>query len=309
MPIPLPPPLPPAPVGINPGDWTGSLNGLAFGPGTPYMVEAVDGWRSMSALALGGITSGSASTMPPPKGQSNGSWSVPFWMPKREVTLMFSLEQSQTTGQSWASVVQAFEAATQPNGAGVGTLSLQQDGLLTSVTGVVEDRGISTDFAYQFGSAKGPVKFLAFDPRRLAASLSASTLLPTSTGGLTWPVTWPISWPATQVTGVMSLINLGTATGPLTFTITGPCTGPTITQQETGLTLAFSPSLVINAGDTLVIDCEAQTALYNGQASRSGYLINRGWMGFAKGVNTFSFNAAAYNSSAALTVSAAPAYI
>jgi phage-related protein len=66
---------------------------------------------------------------------------------------------------------------------------------------------------------------------------------------------------------------------------------------------------VINAGDSLTIDCEAQTALYNGQASRSMYLMNRGWMGFAPGVNTFSFNAAAYNSSALLTVSAQPAYI
>jgi hypothetical protein len=271
------------------------------------MVEAIDGWRSMTALPLGGITSGSSSSLPAPKGNRNGAWSTPYWMPKREVTLMFSLEQSQTVGQSWGSVVQAFEAATQPNV--VGTLSFQLDGVTTSVTGVVEDRGLSTDFAYQFGSAKGPIKFLAFDPRRLAASVSASTNLPSSTGGLTWPITWPISWPATQVTGTASLSNPGTATGPLKFTIAGPCTGPTITQQGTGLTLAFSSSLVINAGDSLTIDCEAQTALYNGQASRSMYLMNRGWMGFAPGVNTFSFNAAAYNSSALLTVSAQPAYI
>lgn len=296
MPIPI---LGPSGVPFS-GDWIGSIGSMPFGPGTYLKLTGITGWLDANQAPLGG--SGS----PMPKQRANGSWPIPHYMPSRQLVVQLTVEAPQ--GALLEATIESLSAATAP-GVGLTSFTLQVGGLPLTVTGNVDSRIIPTTLDYLAGYSVAQITIDCDEPRKFAAPLSASTNLPTSTGGLTWPVTWPISWPATQVTGVTSLSNPGTATGPLTFTVAGPCMGPIITQQETGLTLAFSSSLVINAGDTLVVDCEAQTALYNGQASRSGYLVNRGWMGFAPGANTFSFNAAAYNSSALLTVSARPAYI
>lgn len=303
----MPIPAPPAQSPVYVGDWSGSLNGLSFGPGTPYQLVSLDGWRSMTSKPLGGIMTGaSASTLPAPKGYDNGAWSIPYWMDTREVQMVFAISPGTS---DWEAVIEAFEAATQPTGNNTASLTIQLGGVTTTVKGAVESRQIETDFAYQFGLAHAPVTFLAFDPRRFATTLTAVTGAPAVSGGLTVPFRVPFTIPSTVVSGQVSLANPGTANGPVTVTFTGPVTGPFVTHQQTGLVVAMASGFTVASGDTLVIDMEDQTVLYNGGASRSASVVTRGWMGFPPGGNTYGFGCASSGVGASMSVSATPSYI
>lgn len=290
-----------------PGDFSGSINGLAFGPGTPYNVVSLSGWKSQKSSPLGGMSSGVSSLLPSPKGFDNGAWPVAYWSGPREVGLTFNVVA--TSAVSFQAAMAALEAATLPTGSGTATLSIQLDGVTTTVSGAVPSREPATDFAYQFGLSVVPITFVAEDPRRMAANVMGVSSLPSTTGGLTVPFTVPFQINSTLVSGVVSLTNTGNTTGPLSFTISGPCTGPSITHRQTGLVLAFSSGFTVNSGDTLAIDAEAQTVLYNGQASRSAFVTNRGWPQFVPGANTYAFTAASYSPTASLSVTATPAYL
>lgn len=151
-------------------------------------------------------------------------------------------------------------------------------------------------------------QLVAADPRKMATALTTSTLLPAATGGLTIPFRIPFTIASTVVSGTCSLTNPGNVAGPVTLQINGPCSGPIVTHVSTGNQLVFASSLVLNAGEFLVIDMEAQTVLANGQSSRNGWITQRGWSYFDPGVNVWAFTAAVYNSASQLVVSGTPAW-
>lgn len=71
-------------------DWTGSINGIAYGDDTAYKLQGVTGWFDYTAAPLGGAQVGSGS-VPAPKSYDNGSWPVPYWVPSRDVTLVLEV--------------------------------------------------------------------------------------------------------------------------------------------------------------------------------------------------------------------------
>jgi len=150
------------------------------------------------------------------------------------------------------------------------------------------------------------IQVVAVDPRKLGTPLMGSTALPSSSGGLTIPFTVPFAINSTVVSGQVSLFNPGNETGPVTLRIDGPCTGPVITHVGSGLQLIFSASLTLGAGEFLLVDMEAHTAMAQGQSSRANWITSRGWSGFEPGSNTWAFTAASA-SAALLTVTCPPA--
>lgn len=159
----------------------------------------------------------------------------------------------------------------------------------------------TSDVAEQFS-----VQFLCEDPRRFGDEMTATTGLPSTSGGLTVPLTVPFSIGATSVSGVVGLTNPGDATGPVTLRIDGPVTGPVVTHVGSGKQLAFSSSLALGDGEWLLVDMDAHTALANGTASRGNTITSRGWSGFTPGDNSWAFSAAA--GSGQLTVTAIAAW-
>jgi hypothetical protein len=137
---------------------------------------------------------------------------------------------------------------------------------------------------------------------------------PATTDFLTVPatsgdaLTVPFSIDSTIVSGLVSLTNPGNEVGPVSLRIDGPCTGPVITHVASGAQLVFSSSLVLGAGEWIDVDMEAHEVLANGQASRAGWITERGWSGFDPGSNTWTFTAAAYDPNSKLTVSATPSW-
>lgn len=152
------------------------------------------------------------------------------------------------------------------------------------------------------------VQVFATDWRKFGTELSASTLLPSTSGGLLVPATVPFTVAATSVSGQVSLHNPGNEVGPVWLRIDGPTTGPVVTHASSGLMLTFSSSLVLQDGEWLDVDMEKHTVLANGQVSRSGYVTSRGWSGFVPGDNTWQFTAAAFNAASRLTVTAVPSW-
>jgi hypothetical protein len=284
------------------GDFSGFLNGLQFGLGTAYTTVGVTGWLDMAAAPLGG--GGSVS----PKATVNGSWYLPYFAPSRTVSIQLKILQTTSNFQP---ALDALSAATEPDaGAGPIAVTLQVGGVSTTAYGVVTARAIPTTLDYLAGYTTAQVDIFCFDPRRFGAALTSTLSLPMATGGLVVPFSVPVTLTTTQTTGVVTLTNAGKVAGPVTMRINGPISAPTITHQQSGSSLVFSSAAVVNAGDWLAIDCEAKTVLYNGQASRNGWLQTRGWFGFQPGANTIAFTTGgAYNSSAQLQVTATPAWL
>jgi hypothetical protein len=158
-----------------------------------------------------------------------------------------------------------------------------------------------TDLSWGFGVESD-------DWRKFGDELSGTTLLPSTTGGLSIPFTVPFTIAATTVSGQVSLNNPGNEVGPVRLRIDGPCTGPVVTHVSSGLQLVFSSSLVLGVGEWLDVDMEAHTVLANGQASRAGWVTRRGWSSFDVGDNTWSFTAAVFDPGSQLTVFATPAW-
>jgi hypothetical protein len=149
----------------------------------------------------------------------------------------------------------------------------------------------------------------ALDPRKYGPQVVASTGLPQVSGGLTWPVTWPMTWSGVAASGVVSIDNPGNITGPIVIRIDGPCTGPILRHDGTGAELVFSSTYDLPAGSWLTIDMERRTILEGDTASRNGFVTDRGWFGLEPGHNDIIFDSQAYNSSALMTVTTAPAYL
>ena len=156
---------------------------------------------------------------------------------------------------------------------------------------------------------KFSVQVFAKDPRRLGDALTASTGLPASSGGLTLPFTVPFSIDSTVESGQVSLVNPGNIDGPVTLRIDGPVVGPRITHVNSGRSLVFASSLDLGAGEFLIVDMQARQVLAQGQASRNGWVTERGWHAFQPGVNIWAFASTGPATAGTLTVTASPAWM
>jgi len=151
------------------------------------------------------------------------------------------------------------------------------------------------------------IQVVSLDSRKFGETLTGSTLLPVTAGGLTVPFTLPVSIASTVVSGQIALFNPGNEVGPVVLRIDGPVGGPQITHSGTGRPLVFASSLALAAGEWLTVDMDKRTAMANDQASRSTYITSREWSGFDPGLNSWGFSATGYDAGAKLTVMATPA--
>ncbi|MFJ8109995.1 phage distal tail protein [Streptomyces sp. NPDC096132] len=146
----------------------------------------------------------------------------------------------------------------------------------------------------------------AADPRRYDATLSsATTNLPTSSGGLAFPVTFPVAFSATVTAGQIAAVNSGTADSRPVITIAGPVVAPVVSAlypDGTVRQLVYGQDLA--SGETLVIDTDAHTVLINGNVSRRRFMtVSNGWPTIGAGQSViFQFQSTTYNASATLTV-------
>lgn len=154
------------------------------------------------------------------------------------------------------------------------------------------------------------IQIVAEDPLKYGELVTASTLLPSSTGGLIRPSTWPRTWTGVSNTGQVVLTNPGNEQAPVWLRIDGPVPagGWTVTHIGKKQALSFATSLALGAGEFVTVDMENREVLAQGQSARAGYVTSRGWFTLDPGPNTIAFSAANYSPTAQLTVTTKPAW-
>lgn len=244
------------------------------------------------------------------------------------------LTVSTPAGDRWVPVQQSDEVLIDTLLPTIGTWSIQVDSTdwrkfgdtLQGSTGLPSTSGGLVIGGSDTGSTDG-----LYTADQVSASANAAGLMiqPSSTPGtydlfnmdgtpatatyvnalsLTGALTIPFTISAAVQTGQVAIDNPGNTSGPAVVRIDGPCVSPAITHSESGRTVAFSDAMVLRDGEFLLIDMEAHTVLANGQASRDGYVTQRGWSSLRPGDNTWSFTARQFNSQARMTVTAVPSW-
>lgn len=288
----VPPVVPPAIPPSVPGALTatlasiGDLNFTAIeDSGVLWVLEDLQGWGSPKPTL---------NVVQRPR--SDGGWGGNSYLSPRTITLDGtvicpdpSLLEDAIDRLNAAVTLAPTTLTVWKNGVARTATVRRQDEVLVSQTG---DR-----------AASWSIQVVAADPRKYAAPTSASTGLPSSSGGLTWPITFPAMWSGVVNSGTVSIPNIGNYPAPVTIRVFGPIVGPIITHIGSGSQLVFSSSLSMAAGEFLDIDMDNRSVMAQGQASRAGYITSRGWFAADPGTNEYSFQAqGGYNSSALMTV-------
>lgn len=158
--------------------------------------------------------------------------------------------------------------------------------------------------------ARYSIQIAAKDPRKFGDLVTATTRLPFSEGGLTFPITFPITFTGASGTGVLRVNNPGNTQAPVWLRIDGPIPagGWTVTHVGKKQSLTFSTALALSTGEFVTVDMDRREVLAQGQAPRSGYVTSRGWFSLDPGDNDIAFSAQNYSSTASLTLTTKPAW-
>lgn len=267
-----------------------SLTGLDFSAvdslGVTWYITGLDGWGSpKSTLNV------------QQRARSLGGWAGDSFLQPRDIAIS-GVVDAPTPGLL-SDAIDRLSAAVSLEDT---TLTVWEAGRARTCTVRRADEVVVTDWDFDNGTATWSIQLVALDPRKYGETVTQSTGLPSSSGGLTWPVTFPAQWTGVTNSGTVSIANLGNVTAPVVLRIDGPVTGPKVTHIASGTALVFSSSLTLGSGEYLLIDMEARSVLANGQASRAGWVTSRGWFGAEPGPNQYGFGAQTYNSSALMTV-------
>lgn len=146
-------------------------------------------------------------------------------------------------------------------------------------------------------------------------SLSGTTGLPKTEGGMTFPYTFggldgsPSSWLWNEqvVSGCVNLSNVGTAPSPVMIRIDGPVSDPQVSHVGSGHVMAFDMSL--GAGHYVTMNGMTREILVDGMDPARGRVIRREWSQAEPGMNGWAFSAGEYSDTARMTVSFYPAYM
>ncbi|WP_320067864.1 phage distal tail protein [Micromonospora sp. RTGN7] len=265
------------------------IGDLVMGAGTNYLVlDDVNPWTVTTRY-----------DQVSPRTGDHGSWSGQEWRDEVMVPMRIRVRnQADGTPGGWLAAHQRLAAAFTPS---------HTDVELRWMTGGVEymmrgrPRLVEPEVTtIRRGYSVTRCAFAALDPRIYGAEQVASTLLPSSSGGLVWPVTWPETWPAVVTSGRIQASNEGRAPTRPRLVIHGPVEGPRVTLVDTGQTLAWD--LALTAGQWLDVDTDRRTSLINGQVSRSGQMTSRQWFELPPGGSEIAFGASVHNPDAALSV-------
>jgi hypothetical protein len=244
----------------SPGAWQLTYNGLLIGDGADVGLLEVHGLRELPPVRTG------ATARP----RAHGTFGGRNYYDKRIVDATFLVQAPSNDFEAvLAACGTAFANIVDPAGALPLRFQLGSWSGPRQVTCRPVKGGVPVNVDYAQRRAEIPVQFEADDPLIYdTAAQTPITGLPSPTAGLGFPAGAPFAFGASSG-GSLSIANAGNEPTPPVFTITGPCTWPQLTLGS--LFLAFA--ITLGAGDTLVVDCNAQTATLNGTADRGNTVV------------------------------------
>jgi hypothetical protein len=179
---------------------------------------------------------------------------------------------------------------------------------LQFVNARVRSRDITIDPDYSYGKAYAKVVMLCPDPRIYDNAVQTGVVSTPAQGtGRVYNRTYNLTYIGSGSGNTVTCTNSGTYPTVPTFTITGPCTNPVIVNSTTGQKLAFTTTL--SSADTLVVNPDLRTVLYNGSAARNLLTTDSSWFYLPVGSTNIGFVAGASSVGASLTVQFNNAYL
>jgi phage-related protein len=288
------------PTGPLPGAFAPADNGLQINIGAQTLTGYDSGnncnWHTYSPLQ-GWDSSAASSRQQSQRTRGIGGFSGPRTLAPRVVSLQGVVEAVSQAGLQ--SAIDDLNAAVSLQDT---LLTVTRDTDTRSVICARQDEVLWTDLTDV--SAQWSIALACDDPRQFATAISATTGMPASSGGLTFPAVFPWSF-ATISSGIVTLNNQGNASAPTLIRIDGPITTPTVTHVGTGMAIGLS--LTLASGEWVVIDVEAQTVRAQGTSSRNQYITSRGWVSAQPGSNSWALTAP--SGSGQLTVTITPAWL
>lgn len=257
-----------------------AYNGLTFGAGCDVQLVSVTGLREAPATRGGDVA----------KPRRHGSFGGLTLFGERIVTMTLGVSVTVAAFETVVSgMAAAFANISDPSLLLPLTFNLSPAWTSArQVTGRVTKAGYPVDVEYGRQYLKAiPVEITCPDPLIYdTATQSPTAGLPSPTAGAGFPIGFPIAFGA-SVGGSAQVINGGNETMFPAWTFTGPVTWPTITLGAASLGF----QVTLGAGDTLVVDCAAGTAILNGTASRAGTIITGStYFGIPPGGGTIGFS-------------------
>ncbi len=226
-------PLPSITVPILPGDLITlpgqvEYDGALWGPGTSFRVNSIKGWTSLPSIDNGNVL----------RPRRHGAWPGRKLAQQRLVTIQLQANASADPSVVDDLLDELAAATAVPDDETEKDLVIRGYGDKRFARGAVIDYVSDMDDDYSAGMPSVSVLIACSDARKYGPTVTSVVVA----NGESSPAT-----------------NVGnTSTHPVVF-INGPCSSPILTNETTGLVLAFNVTL--GANQTLVVDTNAGTVL------------------------------------------------
>ena len=270
-------------------DWEAEFRGLLMGPDTAYEIQGIEG-----LLSLPDVSSSDQGRL-----RRHGQRAGDDFLQGRTVTITLEVFGADT--QAFALAIDRLDQALRPCVTEeplvfqVPTVAL---GAKIQVGARVRRSDIPVDTVFFYNRQTITVEFDCTDPRRYSNTVNtASSSLPSDTGGLTFDADPDFSFGLATSGGGLSAPNAGSFPTPVTFRIDGPVTSPNIVNNATSARLHLK-GLTLLTGQWIILDSESRTVLLNGTADRYFYLTSDStWWDLEPGSNSMSYAASASTTS------------
>ena len=229
---------------------------LEFGPGSPYMVTALEGLDDLPDIRSEDVE----------RPGQHGDFTGPDFTGPRVIQLKLGLRGE--TPDDLRAISLALRNATQPQAQPMPLQFLDQDIL---VWAKVRKRSIPYDAEYLWRLGDAALELYCADPYLYGlAEKSTSTTAYSPAAGRTYNLTFPRAYGAAGTSGRVTTVNDGASPAYPVLRLDGPVANPTIEQVTTGALLVLDAT--IQAGEYLLIDTRSRAVLLMGSAPRRSWV-------------------------------------
>ncbi|MET9098293.1 phage distal tail protein [Streptomyces antibioticus] len=251
---------------------------LTVGPGTPYMVTAIEGVDDLPSIRTEDVE----------RPGQHGEYTGPDFVGARVIQLSLGIRGGSP--DELRELTLAVRAATQPQAEPAPLQFLDQDML---VWAKVRKRSLPYDAEYLWSIGSAALELYCADPYLYGlAEKVATTTAYSPSSGRTYPWTHPRTYGSAGTAGRISAYNGGSSTAYPVLRLDGPVASPSIEQVTTGGTLTIDAT--INAGEFLLIDARTRAVLLMGTGQRRAWVRGgSAWPLLAPGSNELAYRGSA----------------
>lgn len=241
---------------------------LVLTAATGHRIESVEGWESLP----------SARYDKQPRARAHGTHRSPVYADERVVTVTGECH-SLAERDALLLQLQAGMTFTDEDG-DEEPLTISLGGrTLTAWAQLLRCDPVVAVGSWNVGQIRWVAQWRCPDPLRYGPERPpATTGLPTTGGGLTYPLTYPLTYGTAGATGQITLSNAGTADAPIVFEVNGGTTTGLEGFEISAAGRRITYPMTTPPGQPVVIDTGAGTVLVEGTADRRGELTYADWL-------------------------------